>query len=311
MVSVVMITYKHQAVIATAIQGVLMQQTNFDVELIIADDCSPDDTSTLVENISKEDVRGDWIKYFKHNNNIGVQANFVFAVSQAKGKYIALCEGDDFWTDPRKLQKQVDFLEKNIGVVACGHETLVKNYKWTEYSEATLSEWFKIPLKFDYSQEEFIIAKYPFHTSSVMFRNIIDFKDSDIRHIFTLSKSGDNILYTILGNLGKAHFINEIMSVYRLTNDGISNNFSGQTLINNLKGHILAYRQINLFFKEKNQTAVNSLILKTFDNIVFNRKLYNSRTSFYKDLACFLFSDNFGKLGLYNKFKIVLKNILF
>lgn len=112
-VSVVMITYGHENFIEEAINGVLMQQCNFDVELIIADDESPDDTEKVIKTIIKNHSKGHWIKYTKHITNKGMQENFVWALNQCTGKYIAICEGDDYWTVPFKLQKQFDFLEKN------------------------------------------------------------------------------------------------------------------------------------------------------------------------------------------------------
>ena len=120
LVSVVMITYNHEKYIQQAIEGVLMQKINFHIELIIADDTSPDQTENIVKKIIVEHPNGHWIKYTKHKFNKGVSKNFTWALKQAKGKYIALCEGDDYWTDPLKLQKQVDFLEENenIGLVS-------------------------------------------------------------------------------------------------------------------------------------------------------------------------------------------------
>lgn len=111
MVSVDMITYMHAAYISEAIEGVLMQETNFEFELIIADDCSPDNTEAVVRDIINNHPKGHLIKYFRHENNVGMNANASFAINQCTGKYIAICEGDDYWTDPLKLQKQVDFLE--------------------------------------------------------------------------------------------------------------------------------------------------------------------------------------------------------
>jgi glycosyltransferase involved in cell wall biosynthesis len=107
-----MITYSHEYLIAEAIQGVLIQQCDFDVELIIADDCSPDNTCNVIDSF-KTHPNFDWIKYTKHELNKGANNNFIWAVGQAKGKYIAICEGDDYWTDPLKLQMQVDILESN------------------------------------------------------------------------------------------------------------------------------------------------------------------------------------------------------
>ena len=107
-----MITYGHEAFIADAIKGVLMQIVDFNVELIIADDASPDNTKEIVNGFQNH-KNFNWIKYTQHSKNSGMMSNFVWALEQVRGKYIALCEGDDFWTDPFKLRKQVDFLEAN------------------------------------------------------------------------------------------------------------------------------------------------------------------------------------------------------
>jgi glycosyltransferase involved in cell wall biosynthesis len=112
-VSVVMITYGHEQFIKQAIEGVLMQQCDFELELILANDCSPDLTDTVVKEILENHPKSSWIKYTKHPENIGMMPNFILALKQETAKYIALCEGDDYWTDPLKLQKQVDFLEAN------------------------------------------------------------------------------------------------------------------------------------------------------------------------------------------------------
>jgi glycosyltransferase involved in cell wall biosynthesis len=119
-VSVVMLTYAHENYIEEAINGVLMQKCNFEVELIIANDTSPDNTDSVVNSLLKSHSKSDWIKYTRHDSNKGVTPNFIWGLQQAKGKYIAICEGDDYWTDPLKLQKQVDFLAENesVGLVS-------------------------------------------------------------------------------------------------------------------------------------------------------------------------------------------------
>jgi glycosyltransferase involved in cell wall biosynthesis len=114
-VSVIMITYNHEKYITQAIEGVLMQECDFGVELILANDNSPDNTDDVVTNyLSQKDIpKNIKINYTKHKANKGMHPNFVWATEQCKGKYIAMCEGDDYWTDPLKLQKQVNFLETN------------------------------------------------------------------------------------------------------------------------------------------------------------------------------------------------------
>jgi len=124
-VSVCMITYGHEKFIEQAINGVLMQECDFEVELIIANDCSPDKTGQVVKNILENHPRSSWIKYIKHKKNLGMTPNFLFALNQCKGVFVAMCEGDDYWTNPLKLQKQVDFLEANKEYSIC----------WTKYDK--------------------------------------------------------------------------------------------------------------------------------------------------------------------------------
>src|SRR5690606_34101688 len=125
LISVCMITYNHEAYIKQAIEGILMQQTNFDVELIIADDCSTDRTETIIRELIENHSENFKIKYYRHDINIGMMPNFIFSLKKCTGKYIALCEGDDYWTDPLKLQKQVDFLEGNPEYGICFHNVRI------------------------------------------------------------------------------------------------------------------------------------------------------------------------------------------
>ena len=99
-VSVCMITYGHEKFIEKAINGVLMQECNFEIELILANDCSPDSTNEKVKHCIDSHPRGHWIKNTMHPKNLGMMPNFIWALQECNGKYIALCEGDDYWTDP-------------------------------------------------------------------------------------------------------------------------------------------------------------------------------------------------------------------
>src|ERR1035437_6654292 len=121
-VSVIMITYMHENFIRQAIESVLIQETKFRFESIIADDCSPDKTPEIVNEIISTHSKGYRIKYFRQKENLGMNSNGIFALSKCIGKYIALCEGDDYWTDPYKLQKQVIFLETNSHIAGCFHD---------------------------------------------------------------------------------------------------------------------------------------------------------------------------------------------
>lgn len=120
LVSVIVITYGHEKFIKECLESIFCQSADFDIEVIISNDKSPDATDEIIHQFLKN-VKNDRIhvKYFKHVKNIGMAENFVFSLKKATGKYIAYCEGDDYWIDPLKLQKQVDFLIQNpdVGLV--------------------------------------------------------------------------------------------------------------------------------------------------------------------------------------------------
>jgi len=209
-----MITYGHEKYIKQAIEGILMQECDFNVELIIADDKSPDKTETIVNNFLKNHSRKDWINYTKHKQNKGANSNFDWAMQQARGEYVALCEGDDYWVDPYKLQKQVDFLDIYSEYNICVHNTSILNG-----NELILKEW-----RLDNSRTEFNIHDYIysifFHTSSALFRNIS--ASSYYLHGPEMLQ-GDIALFLSVINDKKVHFIDEYMGVYRLHENGITN----------------------------------------------------------------------------------------
>ena len=110
-VSIFMLAYNQERYISQAIEGVLMQKTSFRTELVIGEDCSTDSTRSICMHYAE--LYPHKIKLLLNKENLGLGANYVRTYSQCTGKYVAICDGDDYWTDPYKLQKQVDFLEIN------------------------------------------------------------------------------------------------------------------------------------------------------------------------------------------------------
>lgn len=112
-VSICMITYNHANYIKNALRGVFSQMVNFSLELVIADDCSTDGTAELIQEEISKNSGAIQVRFIRNKRNIGVNQNFVNALYACNGDYIAICEGDDWWTDAFKIQKQFDFLENN------------------------------------------------------------------------------------------------------------------------------------------------------------------------------------------------------
>lgn len=119
LLSIVIISYNHQQYIQQCIDSILMQTISFQMEIIIADDCSSDETEMICKEY--ESQHQGLIKFIPSEHNLGAVENEQRAFLAAKGKYIATCEGDDYWTDPMKLQKQVDFMESHTDYSVCFH----------------------------------------------------------------------------------------------------------------------------------------------------------------------------------------------
>ena len=217
MVSICCITYNHKNYIKEAIESFLMQKTNFKFEIIIQDDCSTDGTDVILneyENIEN-------ICIIRNNENqcskIGLSNTLLNAIKRCKGKYIALCEGDDFWIDENKLQKQVDYMECNLECSFCFHNAKKLNMLTNE-----LMEWKNINKKFEkkdniYDSGELLLLGF-IPTASYLFRkeNV-----NKIPDWFGDCIVGDMPLNLIMSSFGYAYHMDQEMSVYR-TNIGTS-----------------------------------------------------------------------------------------
>lgn len=213
LVSVVMITYGHENYIKQAIESILMQECNFDFEVIVSNDNSPDQTDFIIKRIISEHPKSDKIKYYFQEKNLGMMPNFIYALNQAKSKYIALCDGDDYWTDPLKLKKQVGFLENNsdysvsVGKFQIYYEKskrYIQNKEIFNFNQSSLT--LKNYIAFNFS-----------HTSTFLYRN--NFK---LPTWLTEIHSGDQSIFILATNSSKIKYFNDSFSVYRINNESIS-----------------------------------------------------------------------------------------
>jgi len=209
-VSVCMITYNHEKYISEAIEGILMQRTSFSVELIIGEDCSTDNTRKICKEYNEK--YPDKIKLLLPNKNLGAMNNFITTLQYCTGKYIALCEGDDYWTDPYKLQKQVDFLERNDSFNLIASKNYILNN-----GEIKIKHNLKFFPKYEFKIDYYL--KYrPFQTASILFRN----NSNSLPDWFTKVMAGDKFLVLLAVKDKKIKLLNDYMSVYRIHKNGIS-----------------------------------------------------------------------------------------
>lgn len=208
-VSIVCITYNHEKYIRQALESFIMQKTNFDYEVLIGEDCSSDNTKIIIDEF--KDKYPKIIKPIYRSRNIGIMKNLVGVLQKAKGRYISLCEGDDFFTDKNKLQQQVDFLDKNPEYSLCFHLVNV-------FYEKNKNKNFIYPdplRKFNFTTLELLKWNY-IPTNTVMYRNQFNYNKIPTNII-----PGDWYLHLYHAKVGKIGFINKIMSSYRKHENGI------------------------------------------------------------------------------------------
>jgi len=210
-VSVLMITYNHERFIAQAIASALMQQTDFDYEIVIGEDCSTDRTREIVKAFQRQ--YPERIRLLLPVQNLGVNENLAQTLRACRGQYVAILEGDDYWISCHKLQKQADFLDAHPECTSCFHPVI-----WFDDDEKR-TPWVR-PGKNQrkISTIKDLMYANPSHTSSVMFRCRLFGEFPDWFYTITLADWAINVLNTQHGWMG---YIDEIMSKYRIHSGGI------------------------------------------------------------------------------------------
>lgn len=210
--SICCITYNHEKFIRQALHSFLQQVTNFEYEIIVCDDSSKDKTVSIIEAVI-QDHPGK-IVFFKNEVNIGMIPNFKKALNACKGEYIALCEGDDFWTDEKKLQKQVQFLDTNQQFAGCFHNA-EERYEDDEKKASFL--FCNYPEAKSFSFQEMSYSNL-MPTCSVVFRNKLF---NEFPEWFDKLKMGDWPLHLLNAQFGDFWYIPKIMAVHRLHSQSV------------------------------------------------------------------------------------------
>jgi glycosyltransferase involved in cell wall biosynthesis len=215
--SVCLITYNHEAFITQALDGILMQQCTFDWDVVVADDKSKDNTAAIINEYAAK--HPDRIRVNKRDTNVGMTVNWLTNIAACEGEYIALLEGDDYWTDPLKLQKQVDLLDKQQHLSFACHdvETIF------EPGIAAIDYMSHPGVSREYTIEDVLNWKDNFFvpTGSVVFRRSMliqypEWANKDLKYCIDL------ITELMLSMKGPFFYINEKMGKYRLHLGGVS-----------------------------------------------------------------------------------------
>lgn len=251
LVTVLCLAFNHEKYIANALDGFIKQETNFKYEILVHDDASTDQTAEIIRKYERnypKIIKGFYQRENQYTKGIDVMATVLMA--HAKGKYVALCEGDDYWTDPLKLQLQVNAMENNQNCKMAVHTVAEVSRDGTK--TGTMFPASKIETGIIKSREFFSIGKvYSFHTSSYMFC-AIDFWQykSEPPKFAEQCDVGDELYMLYFGQLGGVYYIDRVMSCYRR---GIEGSWSAMQRNQNVELMALHHELMVNVYKEFDQ----------------------------------------------------------
>jgi glycosyltransferase involved in cell wall biosynthesis len=236
-VSVAMITYNHAPYIGEAVESVLMQEAPFPFELVIGDDASTDATREILHALQRK--HPDLIRLLPPGPNLGANANLARTWAACRGHYIALLEGDDYWTSPQKLQRQVDFMTANSGCTICFHNAQVvqggekgvlRNYRKAGGASVSTID--------DLWRHNFI------PTCSAMYRSDAV---GPLPRWFGGVKFGDWALHLLYARHGMIGYLDDVMAVYRIHDEGV---FSGTSKVRQMANIVRFYDEVGPWFAD-------------------------------------------------------------
>ena len=286
MVTIRCITYNHERYIRQCLEGFTMQKTNFRFEAIVHDDASTDGTANKIREYAEKYL--DIIKpifetenqYSKHDGSIARILN-----EHTHGKYVAMCEGDDYWIDPLKLQKQVDFLENNPEYTMCFHNAVVYKEEIPNVSLFNLMKYDE-----DLSIHD-AIHKWLVPTASIVFRrDAIPNYPQWMPRIY----SGDYSLVLLALYYGKVRYLHSISSVYRLS-------YSTGSMSTLMKNQGMFVIQQHLFLLKAYNKGTNYIFKKEVDSRIkeLEKELHFQKAKKTKNIYYLLLSvDLIVKKGL-------------
>ncbi len=258
-VSVLCLAYNHEKYIRNALDGFIMQKTSFKFEVLIHDDASTDNTAAIIREY--EEKYPDIIKPIyqtenQHSKRVPISRQLLLPIAQ--GKYIAWCEGDDFWTDPYKLQKQYDFLESHPEYIECVHCAVYSDVK-----KGTKKVLPKIKKDTDYSIDEVIKGGGGlFATNSLM---ILKSANINMPECFSARGFGDYQLFMYGAIHGKLHCLSDVMSQYNYGLPGSwtdRNEANKDKLIVHFKALIDMLKRVDEYYGYKYTKPITKVVRK-------------------------------------------------
>lgn len=277
MVSICCVTYNHGKYIAEALEGFLMQKTNFNFEILVGEDCSTDNTRNIVQDYClKYPGR---IRMVTDEVNVGSIKNQVRIFDQAKGKYIAMCDGDDYWVDPLKLQKQFDFMESHEDSVICCHYSRVID------EDGELVYVHPQPVRLEFAYEDVLMGKKEeTRICSLMLQNKEAINQISSQEWYHKTFGADTFLklYALARQNGKIYVLPEVMSVYRLHRNGvwsmIDSKLRKRRMISDFNIMINNFEYSSVYRKKLLNIYIKEFLLFDLRNLNIDKAIYTLLT---------------------------------
>jgi len=233
-VSVLMVTYNHEQFIAQAVESVLAQETSFDYELVIGEDCSTDGTRAILVGLQQQ--HPDKVRLLLNENNLGMHKNLAQTLLACRGEYVAMLDGDDYWTSPHKLQREVDFLDGHPECALCFHNVASVHDKG---GDQELLVWRPPNQKEISTIEELLLGDF-MAACSVMFRRQLIPEYPDWFYSLPI---GDWPLWILIAEHGKIGYLDETMAAYRIHQAGV---WSSKSPVQRTEADAQVYECVNL-----------------------------------------------------------------
>jgi glycosyltransferase involved in cell wall biosynthesis len=278
-VDVAMITYNQEAYIAQAIESVLAQKTTFPVRMVIGEDCSTDNTRAIIQQYAQR--YPERFLLLLPDTNQGVMKNLRQVLEACDAPYVAILEGDDYWCDENKLQKQVDLIDKSDEYDMIFHDALflyeshednIMNGGYNSFKEKFHAFFEK--RKQVFSQRDIINNGWFMPTASMLIRNSI----LVLPYWFDVSRSGDYIIQLISTKRKNCLYIDEVMSVYRVHSQGISRLVESDSLLDKF---IYETKKMKELVSDGNVDKFNIIVQNLFFKKSINNKNSIKRYIFY------------------------------
>jgi glycosyltransferase involved in cell wall biosynthesis len=281
--SVVMVTYNHERYLAQSLASVLSQRVNFDYEIVVGEDCSTDGTRDILMNFYRR-YPGRIVPLVR-NRNLGPLRNIEEALAACRGQYLALIEGDDYWTCENKLQRQVDFLDAHPSCAICCHRVQIVNEMGSERTGI-----FPTYAAGPHTIEDLLSGNFICTCATVYRRE----SNSPLPDRFRNMNAGDWTRFTLIARHGNIELMDEVMAVYRIHPGGI---WSSLAPIYGLREMIRVLTALDEHLEFQYTPTIRRTIARLYFEMAYDARQKGNRAETGKHLFNFIRNGGWQFLG--------------